>query len=213
MSYLYTGPPLTPPTKKPSTLGAMLPNQPIGVFRPKPVRILQLSSSVEKPVQTPVVLPPVPAPVQTAPARTGWTPPTNVDQVQDGMRRRRSSSSQPYQAATQCTIDATGARVCTPSGGGAYPTSSTTGPWNNWQSSAIQSAAAAVPAGQSATCVNVDPTTGVCLDSSILAQQGLTAAAAATTTAPAAFDLSQVPSWAWYVLFAGAVYFLFFRKK
>jgi len=196
MSYLYTGPPLTPPPKKPSGLLGALPSRiPVGASTGRP----------RFPITSPIIdHAPIPAAQST------------VDQVQTGMRRRRGSwpqqPAQPYQPSTTCTIDATGARVCTPSGGGAYPTSSTTGPWQNPQLSPYAPAPATTPAG---TCVNVDPTSGVCLDSSILAAQqaaGLTTTAAATTTATP-LDLSTVPAWVWYVLFAGVVYFLFFRKK
>jgi hypothetical protein len=102
---------------------------------------------------------------------------------------------------TLCPIDATGARVCTQLPAGvAAPTSSTTPGWVN-----------------PTACVNTDPTTGACLDSSILQAQQL-GIVPATTPAPvsttiAGIDLSTIPGWVWYVLFGGGVYWLFFKKR
>ena len=262
VSYLYTGPPLTPtkngkpaPATAPATLGAyrgqmvtrgrralrglgalpMATVRDLGLparfgtsmpaFR-RPTGLTPISQPSAFGPKYPVSVPISPTPIQlqltngAQPATQTVLPPTSVDQVQDGMNRRRwrrgqtqTSTSTPYGPSTVCTIDQTGARVCSEANAGAFPPG-------------------AQPAGSTiapptSSCVNVDPTTGVCLDSQILAAQqaGITTAAAPCVTDPTTglctapattvggIDLTTVPSYVWYILFGGVVYFLFFKKK
>jgi len=236
MSYLYTGPPLIPPKngKARATLGAMIAGElalPVpGRFPMTPVRlpVYQPPATPAAPTTTPTT------PVSTAIVKVGpdmqrppWRspgvlymgPPATIEQVQTGMTQTPATSAPPD--LTLCPINVSGARVCA-----QVPSSVQTGATPARTSPAI-------PGWQPTSCVNVDPTSGACLDSSILAAQNAGLATPATPTAVASascvnvdpntgacldsmiggFDLSTIPAWAWYVLFGGVVYWLFFKKR